>query len=161
LYADWNNDEDFDEENETLFSNDPWTAMEVKGSFTIPSNIKLGTYRLRIVLGNSNLEKPTACRASRGEIEDYKLEYANLSTEKFNSFKEIYCYPNPASNILNIQIPDNIHIEKVSIYDFNSRKLIDQKLESKQINIENLSSGVYFIEFSDGNTNYKSKFIKI
>ncbi|MBK7310666.1 MAG: T9SS type A sorting domain-containing protein [Sphingobacteriaceae bacterium] len=68
-------------------------------------------------------------------------------------------YPNPSSNILNLKITDGKSIESYSIMDILGRKVLEQKENSTQINIEGLNKGIYQLITSEGKS-YTSKFIK-
>ena len=60
-------------------------------------------------------------------------------------------YPNPAQNVLTIET-DKISVKNIiSIMDINGRELIHQTLKSKkiEINVSLLSSGIYFIKFTN------------
>lgn len=58
---------------------------------------------------------------------------ADISADK------IKIYPNPANNILYIE--SLLSIEQIDIYDISGRKL-------KQLSIDNLSNGIYFIKIT-------------
>ena len=76
----------------------------------------------------------------------------NLPSEITSSNQlPILMYPNPASNFLHFQIPDNQNIS-VSFYDLAGKKHIEKKLASKKesVNISGLNIGCYFVEFNNG-----------
>lgn len=88
--------------------------------------------------------------------------YATIGTEKnvffYNlgsSFTEqndlinINIYPNPAENSLfidGINHNDNLNIEILSI---DGKQILSQRLKENSINIEKLSSGIYFVKITD------------
>ncbi|MCE2786927.1 MAG: T9SS type A sorting domain-containing protein [Bacteroidota bacterium] len=79
--------------------------------------------------------------------------------------RNMMIFPVPASNILNISTEDTNNIDvSINIYDIAGALLISTEtvLDKKAaINIESLTSGIYFIEIRDGNqTLFNSKFIK-
>ena len=86
---------------------------------------------------------------------------AALSNEEFE-IKNYKVYPNPALNILNIS--SNTNIEKLTIYDINGRLISTISLENNtlnyQINITNLSQGMYFLEINSNSLKSLEKFIK-
>jgi hypothetical protein len=77
---------------------------------------------------------------------------ASVETEIANKFT---VYPNPSNGIINIT-GDNI--ENVNIFDCLGREIISTNLT--QIDITNLSNGVYTIVISGNNQKYASKLIK-
>jgi hypothetical protein len=78
MWVDWNNDLDFDDEGEEIFSgtssdSDPST---IAGSFTVPATAALGNYRLRI--GGIDSGTITPCyTGSWGSFEDYTINVTN------------------------------------------------------------------------------------
>lgn len=71
---------------------------------------------------------------------------------------EIYIYPNPVKNVLNIE---NLAKQtKIYITDLTGRKIISKEIISNSIDVSCLNSGVYFVNFQD-DVNLKSiQFIK-
>lgn len=78
----------------------------------------------------------------------------------------ITVYPNPASEFLNIQLPENIVSENtvVNLYDVNGRLIINQeyKMENREIRIlvNNLSNGVYLLRITNNQQIWSQLFIK-
>ena len=56
-------------------------------------------------------------------------------------------YPNPASNILNISIPENTEIVTTCIFDLTGRKVY-QNAFTKEIPVNHLTDGLYFISLT-------------
>lgn len=73
-----------------------------------------------------------------------------LSSDNFslNNLK-FTLYPNPASDILNIEI--NEAIKTVEIYSLQGQKVLVSK--DKQLNVSNLSNGIYMVKVEDVNGN--------
>lgn len=83
-----------------------------------------------------------------------------LSTEEYVLSNRIRLYPNPTSALLNIQLEDNVRIDKVVISDLSGKIIMEIKENQSQLNVERLSAGLYFIQvFSEGNK-FQTKFIK-
>jgi hypothetical protein len=74
VFVDWNNDLDFADAGETVYTSNAYQATgTTTSSFTIPTGTPIGDYRMRIVT-NWNSSNPASCSAgTRGEMEDYKL----------------------------------------------------------------------------------------
>lgn len=84
-----------------------------------------------------------------------------LNTEEHSTTNRIMIFPNPANNDLNVLINDNSVLDSTyNIVDVNGRVLVQGVLTNvtSQINIENLSKGIYFLKF--GKQNLTQKFIK-
>ncbi len=78
-----------------------------------------------------------------------------LSAQNFSGKFSISIYPNPVSNILTIKSKGNVNSE---IYDMNGRKVLTSN--SKNIDVKQLSAGVYSIKISDEKIYQILKFIK-
>ncbi len=88
----------------------------------------------------------------------YKLT-STLAKENFLN-NDFLIYPNPAFDILDIKNNDNLSIDNIAIYDVSGKKILDEIQNTTSINIQNLESGLYFLQIlSDGKTS-RTKFIK-
>jgi uncharacterized repeat protein (TIGR01451 family) len=69
-------------------------------------------------------------------------------------------YPNPTSNVLNIESKNKI--SNIEIIDINGRSLLSKSLNSNStsINVESLSNGIYFVKVWNENGNFVQKFTK-
>lgn len=82
-----------------------------------------------------------------------------LSTDSF--FKEnIEVYPNPTSNIININIKNNLKIEAIQITDINGRIIKETKETTNSINTSELNTGIYFLKITTNQGNGTTKIIK-
>jgi len=90
----------------------------------------------------------------------YIVDSLLLSNEVVLTKKEIYLYPNPTSNIISIEIPQNIKGCTLTISDLNGQVLIKQQIKDSrsQIDISALTSGIYFARLI---TDKKVEVIKI
>lgn len=89
----------------------------------------------------------------------------NISTGtepiKSNQLIEYTIYPNPANDILNINI-DNQFTEnyRYTIFDIYGRVFIDKTSEESSFDVSNLNSGIYFIRISNSKgSNATKKFM--
>ena len=70
---------------------------------------------------------------------------------------EFTVYPNPATNVLNI---DGEHLISSTIYDLNGRAVVNTDLQQTQsIDISNLESGVYTVNIRSEKGEYVEKLI--
>ena len=77
-----------------------------------------------------------------GHVRVYDLS-AVLSTKSFE--RDYFSYhPNPVTDILNIELKQDIKLKKVNIYNLQSQYLYSVK--TSKIDVSKLSSGMYFIE---------------
>lgn len=85
-----------------------------------------------------------------------------LKNSQFISSK-FSMYPNPTNSVINISNNDDIVMNAISISDINGRTVKQIKVEnvnSTQINVSELSSGIYFMNISTDSGNAVKKFIK-
>ena len=83
---------------------------------------------------------------------------ATLGVAKFDFEKAIAMYPNPASDILNINIPDNLTLENISFYNALGQQVLESKIT--KINISNLANGIYIVAFKTLEGSFHKNFIK-
>ena len=67
--------------------------------------------------------------------------------EKEISTSPIYIYPNPAINILNIDVSNSLNYG-TTLYDSQGRRIIS-KINQPAIEIQNLPQGIYLLEVKD------------
>ena len=90
--------------------------------------------------------------------EDCEVEFF-LGNEE-HIFDNVLIYPNPARDIINIQVMPNV-FHTYSIYNIGGQIIHDSEEISTTINVSSLPSGIYFIEFqtTEGQKHIQ-KFIK-
>lgn len=72
----------------------------------------------------------------------------NLGVEEFSLDGMVHLYPNPVSSTLQIKISKTISFDKAIIYSTLGKQILETS--EKQINLEALSAGIYFVEvFTD------------
>jgi hypothetical protein len=80
-----------------------------------------------------------------------------LSIDENHISNEFEIYPNPATSIINIKT--QLKVDKIEVYDIYG-KLILTNLNTKDINIENLSSGIYIAKIYSDNRIGSKKIMK-
>jgi polyhydroxybutyrate depolymerase len=75
--------------------------------------------------------------------------------------KEISVYPNPATN--QISLKSELVSGNYSIYDINGRKMTFGKINNEltTLDLNEMNSGIYFLEIESGEKRFYSKFVKI
>ena len=82
-----------------------------------------------------------------------------LSTDAF--FKDnLEIYPNPTSNIININSKNNLKIEAIQITDMNGRIIKETKGATNTINTSEFKTGVYFLKITTNLGTGTTKIIK-
>ena len=90
------------------------------------------------------------------------VEGATLAVNSFNN-GVFSIYPNPAKNIVSIQLKDNLNVTLTSaaVYDLTGKVVLTTTDLTQPINVEKLATGTYILSISDTeNRNYVQKFIK-
>jgi|GEM_PF-1979010 len=80
LYIDWNNDLDFDDANELVYTAGGYVYSDVSGTIAIPGGTALGNYRIRLRLDYNSSTPPACGTVEYGEAEDYTLKVVPVVT---------------------------------------------------------------------------------
>ena len=81
-----------------------------------------------------------------------------LSNTNFELESTVAIYPNPASNVLNIEMPESIALKSAIIYNALGQKV--GEYQTKSIPVNGLSDGMYSIELLTSEGRLHKKFIK-
>ena len=90
------------------------------------------------------------------------VEGSTLAVNSFNN-GVFAVYPNPAKNVVSIQLQDNLNVtlKSAAVYDLTGKVVLETSDLSQPINVEKLATGTYILSISDtNNKNYSQKFIK-
>jgi len=85
----------------------------------------------------------------------------NLGVDSVNSApSQVVVYPNPANTILNLQPNRGVVLEEVTIYNLQGRKLLSFNINLEQLNLENLSSGMYILNIQTNEGSINKQLVK-
>ncbi|TXD83891.1 T9SS type A sorting domain-containing protein [Subsaximicrobium wynnwilliamsii] len=91
-WIDYNDDGDFTDSGEQIFSKAASTATPATGSFTVPSGASSGNKRLRVAMKYNGI--PTACETfGYGEVEDYTVNITTGSNPPAGCANAIAAFP--------------------------------------------------------------------
>lgn len=91
------------------------------------------------------------------KVDNVKIQnLANLAMDDVSQ-KVFKIYPNPVSDILNIESQEKI--ENITVFDSNTKQILTAK-STNQLNLENLSAGLYLIKIKTKDREITEKFIK-
>ena len=161
VFIDFNQDGDFSDAGETVFTKAASTTTPVSGSFTIPTTALTGNTRMRVSMKYNGF--PTSCESfSYGQVEDYTITISATAkideTATARTF-DFTLYPNPVSgSVLNIANLDAISTYK--IYNMIGQELANGSLNNNEIAVERLASGTYLLEISNAKGTSTKRFIK-
>jgi len=76
-----------------------------------------------------------------------------------NALSQVSVYPNPASDVLNIQTPASVEVKSAAIYDVLGKRS-NVSLTNGQINVANLAKGVYILSLDTSAGTLTQKIVK-
>ncbi len=92
-------------------------------------------------------------------VSDVTIDLDTLSTDD-NVFEGFSFFPNPVENVLNLQATQTI--DQVSLYNISGQKVLDQTINAttRQLQVGNLTGGIYLMTVTSGNSSATYKVIK-
>ena len=162
VWIDYNQDGDFNDSGEQVYSRSRTTASSVSGSFTVPTSAISGATRMRVSMKyNAN---PTSCETfTYGEVEDYTVIISNSVNQGitgdtgFDS-SEMSIYPNPAKHTLNISLVEANGKDYV-IYNVMGQ-VVGKGSFTENLDVSSLQSGVYMLEVNTDSNKFMKRFVK-
>lgn len=86
-----------------------------------------------------------------------------LSTGRFEKISEVMVYPNPTSELITITVPNNNEIYSTSLFSLDGKFIANYKnpqiSNHFSINVQNLSSGFYYLKIETNNGSISKKII--
>ncbi|MFT3681559.1 MAG: GEVED domain-containing protein [Ferruginibacter sp.] len=178
-WADWNQDGDFDDAGELIFSPAASSRTVTGMTVAVPSTARFGKTKLRIAMRQGTA--PTTCGTFEfGEVEDYTLlvespvaarpgrdtDNANEIDITANSIR-YKIYPNPVSANLIIMRTDAAAVSsaklntQLSFTDAMGRLVLSKTLNDaiEQVDVGKLANGVYVMRLQNGNSTTVQKVI--
>ncbi|MCB0464568.1 MAG: M4 family metallopeptidase [Aequorivita sp.] len=161
VWIDYNQDGDFNDSGEQVYSRSRTTSSNISGSFSVPSSALNGATRMRVSMKyNAN---PSSCETfTYGEVEDYTVIISNAvqgitgGTDFSNA--EMTLYPNPAKHTLNISLIEATGKDYV-IYN-TVGQVVGKGKYTENVDVSSLRSGVYIIEVNTENNKLRKRFVK-
>ncbi|TGD81784.1 M4 family metallopeptidase [Hymenobacter wooponensis] len=172
VYIDYNQNGVFTDAGELVVSGSSSSSGTLTSTFTVPTTAKSGTTRMRVIV--SDASATTSCGTySYGETEDYTLNISGgtLAPEPLPSLaggttlgmevaKQLEVYPNPATDVLNIALPNGAEVKSATITDLRGAKAVGARFENGQLHVSALSKGLYLLTVSDGQKTFHQRFMK-
>ncbi len=160
VFIDYNQDGDFSDAGETVYTKAASKTTTVSGSITIPTSALTGNTRMRVSMKYNGI--PTACETfSYGQVEDYTVNIktagtvSSLADVKVNN--SISIYPNPVKDILNISTSGNYSYQ---IYSESGQMVMSGESTEKTVNVQKLTAGLYVIKITQDGKTTNHKLIK-
>lgn len=166
VFIDYNQDGDFSDAGETVWTKATSKTTPVTGTITIPATATLGTTRLRVSMKYNGI--PTSCEAfSYGQVEDYSVNITasgpvaitELVADASAVSSEFAIYPNPADKELNVSSLGKTG-STFKIINTLGQQVGSGQLSDNPIDVSKLNAGIYVIELNSGQKRVTKKFIK-
>ncbi|MES2398227.1 MAG: GEVED domain-containing protein [Bacteroidota bacterium] len=162
IYIDYNKNGSFAEAGEAVYTSDTATALTYtkSGSFTVPTSAASGNTLMRVVNTETDFANTIdSCGTySFGETEDYLVNIPSLvGIEENEMLNTISVYPNPTTGLFNITASNaNFTQLTISVMDIQGKEVFNTSDKNysanynKQINLEGLAKGIYYIRLNTG-----------
>jgi len=166
VWIDYNNDSDFSDAGEQVGYVLVGTGWSNVFTFTVPTSAVSSAVRMRVRISYSTDGAIVPCgQSTYGEVEDYTVNITTSGASLLeNNLSAITIYPNPSSDILNIDLSSaNEEVKSISIVDITG-KLIQtiDVLENANIslNVSSFASGLYHVKISSASNSIVRQIIK-
>jgi len=83
-----------------------------------------------------------------------------LKSDDFETKNQLSIYPNPVTDILNVNLPENAAVKALQVYDLTGKKIAAAQMGDHQIDASGLANGLYVLEITTGQENTAVKFVK-
>ncbi len=126
----------------------------------IPSGFGCYVFFIRSICSATEVS-PWIAVASSGCANDIINYIATLSNDSFSlntDDKDLQIAPNPSNKRIQLQMKSII--DKITVFDSLGKVILIQTQNTSEIDIENLSKGVYFIDVVSEDKHFFKKFIK-
>lgn len=121
---------------------------------------KMGTDGEKLFLTISTKEHGSELYEITDLMPVYLATNETTKTEIRNKTLDIQIYPNPVSEYFSVKLKENDKVETVKIFDTSGKLVKDIIYNNANINVVELSSGIYFIKVKTSKGNYLGKIIK-
>ena len=172
IFIDYNQNGVFTDAGETVVSGSSASAGTLTGTFTVPASAKNGATRLRVLMSDN--AATTSCNSySYGETEDYTVTItggaaiagatgggSSMGLTQQSVSRGLELYPNPATDVVRISMPDNAPLVSVTLTDLRGAKVAGLRIEGDQLNVSALAKGIYTLTATDGQKVFHQRFIK-
>ncbi len=171
IFIDYNQNGNFADAGERVFQSDTVKGIYTKtGSFTVPTAATVGNTLMRVVLNETTSSSSIdSCGTYLwGETEDYIVNITGAAGIEENKFGTVSIYPNPTLGLFNITVGNaNFTQMSINVYDIQGKEVFHtfEKNSSsdfnKQIHLEGLTKGIYYIKLnSDKGVNIQKLIIQ-
>ncbi|MFN5373755.1 MAG: GEVED domain-containing protein [Flavobacteriia bacterium] len=164
-WIDFNNDYDFSDAGEQVAYVLVAAGWTNTFNVTIPLASYTGAVRMRVRISYQPDGAITPCGpASYGETEDYTINITSGAGVNENPLAQVAIYPNPANEVLVVDLKDLEEVNSISILDMNGKQIQSlSKIESglNSFQIADLKAGVYQVRITQNGYQFTQRVIKL
>jgi hypothetical protein len=162
IWIDFDQDGVFEEPDETAFLQhmtgpaDGTPQATITGSITVPATALPGATRMRVAMKRGAAPGAGPCETfAFGEVEDYSVNIASSfrqgDARAGGPAPEALLWPNPASELVFLNLPPAVGAAAVKMFDRNGRLVLDGWFERAGANslalpVNGLANGVYLVQ---------------
>jgi hypothetical protein len=132
---------------------------------TIPLASYTGTVRMRVRISYGPDGAITPCGpSSYGETEDYSINITSGAGLNDNPLSQVAIYPNPANELLYVDLKDLENVNNIAILDINGKQVFRQEKVQNGLNtfdISTLKAGIYQVRMSQNGLQYTQRIVKL
>ncbi|MEY4803938.1 MAG: hypothetical protein RL331_451 [Bacteroidota bacterium] len=164
-WIDFNNDFDFNDAGEQVAYVMVATGWVNTFNVSIPLTSSTGSVRMRVRISYQPDGAITPCGpASYGETEDYSINITSGAGINDNPLEGVQIYPNPANDVLFVDLKDLEEVSSIAILDMNGKQIQSlQKIENglNTFQIAELKAGMYQVRMTQNGYQYTQRIIKL
>jgi PKD repeat protein len=164
-WIDFNNDFDFNDAGEQVAYVLVGANWVNTFNVTIPLNSSLGQVRMRVRISYQPDGAITPCGpATYGETEDYIVNLTSGAGLDETPLAAIQVYPNPANEVLFVDVKDLEGINSIEVLDMNGKQiLVQNKIEAgvNTLTIDHLDAGMYQVRVTQNGYQSTQRLIKL
>jgi len=155
VFIDYNQDGDFADSGETVWTKAASTTTPVSGTFTVPASAALGATRMRVSMKYNGI--PTACETfTYGQVEDYTVVIG--SAARGAEPLALTVYPNPVKGSeLNLSVTGKAGYR---IYNLLGQTMASGQADNGVVPVGDLATGAYLIEVTTNGQTAVKRFVK-
>ena len=131
----------------------PWTFQ-----WTSPAT-DVGPVTFYVALNETNFDFN-----STGDQIHLKQSQANSLSIESQVFRDLKVYPNPAQDVVNINLPSNLESKtSLMVYDFLGKQILSKNLNAvnNTLEVSAWQSGVYLMQITHENSRIVKRFVKL
>ncbi|GIV38264.1 MAG: hypothetical protein KatS3mg033_0064 [Thermonema sp.] len=167
VWIDFNQDGDFDDAGELVYSRARTTSTSISGSFTVPSSALTGATRMRVSMKYNAY--PSPCETfTYGEVEDYTVNIVaarEAVAAHTVSGMEVNIYPNPAMHFATLSIAGGISGEAytVRLMDMQGKVIEERTVTTAEttFDLSKTKAGIYLLQVIDNQGNQTIKRLSV